>query len=133
MLLSLVAAIKLIYCISLIYFLLKNLNFFLFCCCDFCFERLFILSFFLLLFENRQFSRKLFRFFLVLYISLTEIVVVFSLTEYYISFNFLYSFSEQTYIAQLLFNFIENFFFDSSIDFQRFLVFIYNLIYLFFS
>ncbi len=132
MLLNLVAAIKLIYCISLIYFLLRNLNFSLFLYRDFCFKCLFALNFFLLLFKNKQFSRKLFRFFFVLYISLTEVVVVFSLTEYYISLDFLYLLSGQTYTAQLLFDFIKNFSFDSNIAFQRFLAFVYNLIYLLF-
>ncbi len=130
MLLNLVAAVKLTYCISLIYFLLQNLNFFLFLCYNFCFKCLFALSFFLLLFKNRQFSRKLFRFFFVLYISLTEVIVVFSLTEYCIFLDFFYLFSGQTYTAQLLFDFIENIFFYSNIAFQRFLVFIYSLIYL---
>ncbi len=130
MLLSLVAAVKLIYCISLIYFLLRNLNFFLFLYCNFCFKYLLALNFFLLLFKNKQFSRELFRFFFVFYINLTEVVVVFSLTEYCIFFDFLYFLSEQIYTTQLLFDFIENFFFDSNVAFQCFLVFIYSLIYL---
>ena len=132
MLLSLVAIVKLIYCISLIYFLSRNLNFFLFLCCNLCFKYLFVLNFFLLLFKNRQFSKELFKFFLVFYISLTEVVVVFILTKYCISFSFLYLFLKQIYTIQLLFNFIKNFFFDSSVAFQRFLAFIYNLIYLLF-
>ncbi len=48
-LLSLVAIVKLTYCISLICFLLRNLNFFLLLCCEFCFKRLSTLSFLLLL------------------------------------------------------------------------------------
>jgi len=49
MLLSLVAIIGLIYYISLVYSLLKNLNFFLFLYCNFRFKRLFALSFLLVL------------------------------------------------------------------------------------
>jgi len=44
MLLSLIAIVKLIYCISLVCSLLKNLDFFLFLCYNFRFERLFALS-----------------------------------------------------------------------------------------